>query len=216
MLGLLRQGMALARYIEYLETLKSHVPGSHLIAFVTNPSSPAPISDVSFATLLVRKLSAIPQREIWIHLAAFGGELSAVASLRAFKMGSNKRIRVIAPTRLGATATLLSLSVADEIYVASSTIVDPPRINHLDESLSKTIALWMEEWGDIAEEFLKANLPINGKHLKELLGENVKTLEEYPDVFRESVMFEKEAQDVLFRERKSGLLILDRKEMFFL
>ncbi len=113
----------------YESRLRGIEKDSCLILFSSKISSAQPLDSVVFGTLFsqyLRKLKDSGCERLWFHLTAFGGDIRVTELVKKLieDLSFNK-VNVIAPLRLGATASLLSFIIYDELYVNSNTIVDP-------------------------------------------------------------------------------------------
>ena len=97
--------------------------------FSSKIASAQPLDSVIFATLFsqyLRKLRDNNCNSLWFHLTAFGGDIRVTElTKKLIEDLSFSKVNVIAPLRLGATASLLTFIVYDELYVNSNTIIDP-------------------------------------------------------------------------------------------
>ena len=113
----------------YESQLNGIEKNSCLILFSSKIASAQPLDSVIFATLFsqyLRKLKESDCTSLWFHLTAFGGDIRVTELIRKLIEDlSFTKVNVIAPLRLGATASLLTFIVYDELYVNSNTIVDP-------------------------------------------------------------------------------------------
>lgn len=114
---------------DYEARLKGIEKNSCLLLFSSKVASAQPLDSVVFATLLsqyLKKLKDSGCDKLWFHLTAFGGDIRVTElTKKLIEDLSFSKVNVIAPLRLGATASLLSFIVYDELYVNSNTIVDP-------------------------------------------------------------------------------------------
>ena len=114
---------------EYEDFLKRRDPSSCLLLFSSKIAGAAPMDSVIFTTIASRMLGKIKKagcESLWFHLTAFGGDIRAVYILKNLITDLDFHdVRVIAPLRLGATASLATMVIYDKLYVNKNTIIDP-------------------------------------------------------------------------------------------
>ncbi len=156
---------------------------------------------------------------MWFHLTAFGGMLNSVFTIsNALSDSTIEEVKVISPLRLGATASLLTIIIASEIYVRSNTIVDPFRISAQREEMEKIKNLIESKvLGKVKSEkmlwemFFNSNFSISGKMLKEILNNVILMDEVERELDEASVRFENTVQRTL-SQLGAGGIILTKKE----
>ncbi len=210
-------------FLNYEKKINKREENSCLLALIMNASKPAMIDDVVVTTTIVRNIQKLEMegcKRLWFHLTAFGGMLNAVFTIsNALNDSSIEEVKVISPLRLGATASLLTIIIADEIHVRSNTIVDPFRINAQGEEMQKIKGLIESKvLGKVRSEkllwemFFNSNFSISGKMLKDILN-NVYLMDEVEkDLDEVSVNFENLAQKTLSQFNASGMIV-SKKEV---
>ena len=209
---------------EYERTLERRDQGSCLIALVMNTSRPAAIDDVVVTTAIIRNVQQLELKgckKLWIHLTAFGGILNSVFTIsNALSDSKIEEVKVISPLRLGATASLLTIVIADEIYVRSNTVVDPFRISAQKEEMEKIKSLIETKvLGKVRSEkmlwdvFFNSNFSITGKMLKEILNNVVLMDEIEKELDRASVSFENVVQRALAQLGSGGVILSEGESL---
>ena len=117
------------RIREYENFLKQRDPDSCLLLFSSKIAASPPMDSVLFITLISKILGKIRKNKctnLWFHLTAFGGDIRTVYLLKKILDDLKfEEVRVIAPLRLGATASVTAIVIYDELYVNTNTIIDP-------------------------------------------------------------------------------------------
>ncbi len=113
-------------YEEYNEKIKELEPDACLIVLSMKIKEPFPLDDVIVPFHLSRALNKRREcKRVLLHLTALGGDLMASNVFREIFESLQVQVDIIAPIRLGATASLTSFIIYNKLYVNSFTIVDP-------------------------------------------------------------------------------------------
>ncbi len=110
---------------EYSEKVKELEPDACLVILSMRIRDPFPLDDVVVPFHLTRALSKGRCKRVLLHLTALGGDLMASNVFKEIFESMQIQVDVVAPIRLGATASLASFIIYNKLYVNSFTIIDP-------------------------------------------------------------------------------------------
>ncbi len=102
---------------------------SCLLLYSSKIAGAHPLDSVVFLTLASNFLGHMRRngcKNLWFHLTGFGGDIRTADAMKKLLNDLGfEEVRVIAPLRLGATASLITMVIYDKLYVNSNTIIDP-------------------------------------------------------------------------------------------
>ncbi|UXD22599.1 hypothetical protein IPA_06595 [Ignicoccus pacificus DSM 13166] len=116
-------------FMEYEKKIKERDPNGCLLFYSSKIAGGQPLDSVVFLTLTSKMMGQLRRsgcKNLWFHITAFGGDIRTVDMMKKVVEDLGfEEVNVIAPLRLGSTASLTSFVIYDKLYVNTNTIIDP-------------------------------------------------------------------------------------------